>query len=125
MFEQFVSPEQQEMANFINRNGGKSAINDDNIVRELIQLEDKSSFRGLETLRSKNPIEPDDLRQEIAEDPEHAIKSNANIFDKKFEVQQRQIEDLARTVRRESDRIISAVTSGPHDRIIDPVSRIL
>ncbi|KAF9644578.1 hypothetical protein BDM02DRAFT_3074100, partial [Thelephora ganbajun] len=61
------------------------------------------------------------LQQEINSDPDEAIEKNAEFFDRKFDIQRRQIvEDIARTVNREGDRIISAVTAGPHDRIVDP-----
>jgi hypothetical protein len=63
-----------------------------------------------------------ELQQEVKSDPEEAIEKNAEIFNRKFDIQRRQIvEDIARAVNREGDRIISAVTAGPHDRIFDPV----
>jgi hypothetical protein len=31
-------------------------------------------------------------------------------------------DEMSRVVERQGDRIISAVTAGPHDKIIDPVS---
>jgi hypothetical protein len=60
------------------------------------------------------------LRQELSEDVDYVLKKNMEIFERKFEIQKRQIEDLAKVVGHEGDRIIAAVTTGPHDRILDP-----
>lgn len=60
------------------------------------------------------------LRAEFSENLDHVLEKNLEIFNRKFEIQKRQIsEDLERIVARASDRIIAAVTEGPHDRILD------
>ena len=51
-----------------------------------------------------------------------AIKKNLEVFELKFKMQQRELaEEMRRMVHHEGDRVIEAVTAGPHDRIIDPV----
>jgi hypothetical protein len=62
----------------------------------------------------------DSLRQELSENVDLVLEKNMEIFERKFETQKRQIEDLAKVVGHEGDRIIAAVTTGPHDRILDP-----
>jgi hypothetical protein len=70
------------------------------------------------------PFDLAELQHEIKGSPDEAIERNIEFFNAKFDIQRRRIvEDIERTVNREGDRIISAVTAGPHDRIIDPVCR--
>ncbi|KAH7909808.1 hypothetical protein BJ138DRAFT_1010091 [Hygrophoropsis aurantiaca] len=61
------------------------------------------------------------VRSELQEDMEQAIADNMELFSRKLKVQEKQlIEQLNGVVHREGDRIISAVVSGPHDRLLDP-----
>ena len=128
LFQNFATPEQQEMANLIKSKGGDAALQDDKVVKELMEREAQLSPGAPETRHKKppKPISPNEIRREIKEDPDLAIKRNAKLFDAKFDMQRRLIsEDIDRTVRRETDRVISAVTGGPHDRIIDLVRLML
>lgn len=126
LFQQkFVTPEQMDVSIYIQTKGITSSFKDEEAVESLLEYERKvSTSQDLEKLHAlkHEDTSSSELRREIAEDPEAAIKTNAEFFDRKFEIQRRQIEaDIARAVRREGDRIISAVTSGPHDRIVDTV----
>ena len=133
MFERFVLPEQKKMAQLIEKKGGVKACQEsDKTLRELNDTEKKSSGPGLNftttpvaarggpKVGSKSDF--DDLKDDLRTDPDEAIAKNLDTFSRKFEIQKRQItEELSKVMRREGDRIISAVTSGPHDKIIDPV----
>ena len=78
--------------------------------------------------RSSHAADGDELavvKQELFDSPELAIKKNLELFERKFKMQQRELaEEMQRMVHHEGDRVIEAITSGPHDRIIDPVSPI-
>lgn len=121
MFQKFVTPEQEKMMAFIKSKGMDPSYKDDAVLKELVDYESKiSSSKSPSTKREE--VNASKVRQEIEEDPDVSIKNNAELFDRKFEIQRRQIEaDIARTMHREGDRIITAVTGGPGDRIIDPV----
>lgn len=126
LFQQkFVTPEQRDVSIYIKTKNIDPNFKDDDAVKELLAYEAKVfTSQDSDKRRALKHEETSaiDLRREIAENPDTAIKINAELFDRKFEIQRRQIEaDVARAVRREGDRIISAVTSGPHDRIIDTV----
>lgn len=57
------------------------------------------------------------------ESPEVAIQKNFEVYTRKFLVQQRELaEEVKTVVRHEGDRVIEAITSGPHERILDRVS---
>lgn len=66
-----------------------------------------------------------DALRELAEDTEntHADEErNMKYFDTKFALQKQQIiEEMERVIVRESDRVISELKSGPHDRLVDKV----
>ena len=64
------------------------------------------------------------IKQELYESAERAIQDNLDTFERKYKMQQRELAaELSRVMEHTGDRIIKAVTSGPHDRIKDPVSR--
>lgn len=127
MFQKLVSPEQKEMLVLVQQKGGADAVqNDENSLKELGDYERASTSANATSASPRSAMSSsdfDDLKEDLHTDPDEAIKNNFTVFSRKFEMQKRQIvEELTRVVRREGDRIISAVTSGPHDRIIDPAS---
>lgn len=124
LFQKLVTPEQEKMNAFIQSKGIQNYKEETNL-KELIEYEARLT-------PSKNPmahneeITASEVQREIEQDPNAAIKSNAELFDRKFEIQRRQIKaEISRAMHREGDRIISAVTGGPGDRIIDPVRTFL
>ncbi|KAF7361998.1 hypothetical protein MVEN_00545000 [Mycena venus] len=126
MFASFVAPEQKEMMRLVEQKGGLQACQEnDKILKELSDLEAKSSTalggapQSAKSAQKTSALE--DLKDDLMVDPEAAIEKNLTVFSRKFEVQKRQIVDeLTKVVEREGDRVISAITSGPHDKIIDP-----
>ena len=126
-FQTALAPEQKEIAARVqDRDGAQAVIENDRLLRELVDLYrtsdgavEVSGARG----RCEVGIDIEELRLEIREDIEVAVERNAETFSRKFEMQRKQIVDeLTKAIHREGDRIIDAVTAGPHDRIIDPVS---
>ncbi|KAF7355741.1 hypothetical protein MSAN_01492000 [Mycena sanguinolenta] len=129
MFAQFVTPEQREMARLVEQRGGVEACQtNDKVLKELSELEQKSnpaprqgptSAKGAAGTNSKSGLE--DLKDDLKTDIDEAISQNMKAFDRKFEVQTRQIiDEMSKVVERQGDRIIGAITAGPHDKIVDP-----
>jgi hypothetical protein len=103
----------------------KKILGDPEKAKKILEMESKADDSSGATGSQSGSSDVGDLLRDIHEDPDIAIKRNAELFDQKFAIQRRKIQaDIARSVRREGDRIISAVTAGPHDRIIDKVSMI-
>ena len=129
-FVKAVSPEQLELAALVQKRGGPSAVMADNAaLRELMKFQpattvDQAKHGGSGREGAGHP-DGDELavvKQELFDSPELAIKKNLELFERKFKMQQRELaEEMRRMVHHEGDRVIEAVTSGPHDRIIDPV----
>lgn len=61
------------------------------------------------------------VRDAMNEDMEKALTKDRQAFDRKFDAIQETLEEMKGIVTRSSDRILSAIESGPHDRIIDTV----
>ena len=119
LFKEFATPEQQMLTAMVESMGGDAALENQQAIERLIREESALTASSGPEGRPLNFIE---LRQEIKCDPEESIKQNAELFDRKFELQRRQIEeDITLAVNQERDRIISTVTAGPHDRIVDLV----
>ena len=120
MFHKLLTPDQKKIADLVEKNGGNAVLDNEIVMKELIAAE--ASLTSAGSRHSAGRIDLAEIQHEIKDDPTDAIDKNAEFFNRKFDMQRRQIEeDIARTVRREGDRIISAVTAGPHDRIVDPV----
>ncbi|KAH9034700.1 hypothetical protein EDB85DRAFT_2220184 [Lactarius pseudohatsudake] len=133
MFEQLVSPEEKRLNELVRAKGGpKEALRND---KELLSLEKEaskaSSAPGSEWLRvtvtrekpsdaNTNANDLNDLRKDIVEDPDIAVKKNENVHSRKFAAQMSQITvDVTSVVKQESDRVIQEMKGGPHDRIRD------
>ena len=121
--EKFVTPEQRQLAALVKQKGGDTAIRDEQAMKDLVTKETSiSTLVGSDRRRSAKKFDLGEIQREIQGDPAEAIERNEESFNGKFRVQMRQIqEDVERAVRQQGDRIISAVTGGPHERIIDPV----
>ena len=129
ILKKFVTPEQKQLAVHVELEGGKAIIDNEKAMKKLSDLEasisaptSMSAPAGMEKDRSAKEFDLAEIQHEIRDDPTEAIEKNAEFFNRKFDIQTRQIqEDIERTVRRQGDRVIEAITAGPHERIVDPV----
>jgi len=124
LFHEFITPEQKKLTVMVEERGGVAALENEYAMKELAEAEFFFAAPSGSDSRhgTGRPSDVAELQHEIKGDPDEAIEKNAEFFNRKFDIQRRQIvEDIARAVNREGDRIISAVTAGPHDRIVDPV----
>ena len=124
LFQEFITPEQKKLTVMVEERGGVAVLENERAMKELAEAE----FAFVAPLGSDSrhggprPFDVVELQHEIKGNPDEAIEMNAEFFNRKFDIQRRQImEDIARAVNREGDRIISVVTAGPHDRIVDSV----
>ena len=120
------SPQERELATIIEDRGGPEAVRrDKRLLREVFDTRvNGAGISGLGRRGSDGAVDEfEELQEELQEDVPTTIRENMAQFQAKFTIQARQLEDLQRTVRQESNRIVAAVTAGPHEKIIDPVSR--
>ena len=128
LFKEFINSQQRELAMKVEGMGGKAAaLENEQAMKELVDKESELTAGdelAFATHSGQNrPFNLVELQQEINSDPDKAIKEHAESFNRKFDLQKRIVEDLGRVVRRDGDRVIYALTAGPHDRIVDPVCR--
>src|ERR1700722_2795774 len=70
-----------------------------------------------------NVLNVEPIRNELNEDVADSLSQNMIVFQRKLDIQKVQLlEEIGDVVKREGDRIVSTVVSGPHDLIVDPVS---
>ena len=95
------------------------------LERTASKASSASSAEGHRAPRAKpgdTNTNADELRKDIFETPDVAVKRNQTVFFRKFEEQKRQIiDELTLVVKRESDRVIQEIKGGPHERIRDRV----
>ena len=132
LFRMVHSQEERELLEWVKDKGGpEKCIEDETLFRDLVMLhkEKKTSSKNSpyragakanKELEEKIISTSDSLREDI----DTLIKENRQIFDRKFDMQKAQLDDLKKTVQEEGQKVIKAVISGPHDRILDPVCSV-
>ncbi|KAI0951411.1 hypothetical protein AcW1_008459 [Taiwanofungus camphoratus] len=125
LLQTYVAPDQKELRDRIEQKGGSQVVlQKDDILRELIASDSnrpssKASKQGIGHSHDDSDLK--DLKEDLRDDPAAAVAKNLSSFERKLEMQQRQIlQEVGRIVTRDGDRVIKAVTSGPHDKLVDP-----
>jgi len=124
LFRQFVSPEQRQLSKQVDDIGVEVLRNNIEELRKLDKSSGQSTVEGPRTrpagLDDKDR-DVDNLKENIFEDPNAAVKKNLEVFERKFEDQRREIMAVKDAVHREGDRIVEIVQGRAHERIIDQV----
>jgi hypothetical protein len=122
VFEQMRSPEERQLAALVESKGGADrVIGNDALLSEIMAQSASKTERLAKRQKDEPGLTLSGMRKEIAKDPEDLIKEDTKAFEQKFSTVLIQIEEVKHVVRRESDRVIAAVQSGPHERIVDRV----
>ncbi|KAH9855711.1 hypothetical protein C2E23DRAFT_723446 [Lenzites betulinus] len=115
-------PEEKDMAMFIEKRGGKDVVlASEKLLLEFISRGPHSggptSERGW--IRRRGTVDLQELKEELSEDPDISIQRNWNAFERKFEMQERELERIQEIVHEENQIVIKSVSAGPHDKIRD------
>ncbi|KAF9444007.1 hypothetical protein P691DRAFT_712505 [Macrolepiota fuliginosa MF-IS2] len=129
VFRHLDTPRERDVQKFIEEHGGvKACINNDEYLEELVAKSGDSlsriSGRSVGPGRRSNDL-PEirkRLMKEVREDIDEALSRNMVLFERKLDMQNKQLNE---TLRQESDHIITALMAGAHDRINDPDLRKL
>lgn len=122
LFRRLDTPREKDLQRFIEQHGGvKACLLDDEILEELVLKSGESSSRISARDASRRSSDLPSIRKrllkEMAENIDEMFKRNMVLFERKLEMQSKQ---MAETVVIESDRVIQTLTAGAHDHIIDP-----
>ena len=124
VFRKLDTPREKDINRFIESHGGaRACITNDELLEELIIKSGELSvarISGKDNGRKANDLPQIRKRlfKELQEDIDDAFKRNMVLFERKLEMQNKQLTDA---LHQESSHIISTLLSGAHDRIIDPV----
>lgn len=126
LFSRLDTPREKEVQRFIDDKGGpKTCIENDQLLEELIikSGEGYSGVTGSDTSRTDGlQAAKKVLSRELAENLDDALKKNLRLFERKLEIQNKQLKDqLQDAMHTEGQYIITAILAGAHERIIDPV----
>ena len=131
VFERMRSPEEREVASLVEAQpgGDEAALKNDVLLEKVLAAQKSNNGKGAGARRhgGGSGAEEDktktisELRLEVGKDVEQVLADN-KYFEQKFEVVRMQVDEVKVSIKRETDRVIDAVLSGPHERIIDRVS---
>ncbi|KAJ3573154.1 hypothetical protein NP233_g2616 [Leucocoprinus birnbaumii] len=122
IFRKLDTPREKEVMDFILENGGPDVITKrGDLVRRLVDksgetltsLADKARPSGKSELDSVR----DKLQKEVAEDLDVLFQQNFELFNRKLELQNQNIQA---NLEKQGQYVIDALSSGAHDKIRDP-----
>ncbi|KAJ7719201.1 hypothetical protein B0H16DRAFT_1432905 [Mycena metata] len=121
LFRQLESPLEGKLRKWIEDKGGAKVVSkDEKLFKELQskmkEIKDATPNRDKSETTEALMLH---VRKEMAETLERCLTRDRQQFDRKFDAVQTKLEEMKNTVRHSTDRVIKAVTSGPHDRIRD------
>ncbi|KAI0820569.1 hypothetical protein BC628DRAFT_1329894 [Trametes gibbosa] len=115
-------PEEKDLAMFIEKRGGKDVVlASEKLLLEFMNRGPHSSGATPEGrwIRRRGTVDLQELKEELSEDPDISIARNWNAFERKFEMQERELERIQEIVHEENQLVIKSVSAGPHDKIRD------
>ncbi len=123
VFRKLDTPREREVLDFIEQNGGsKAVIERDDLVQNLVKKSGETMANLVDkSVNSKSDIDSvrEKLRKELAEDLDVVLKRNFSLFDRKLEIQYR---NLTEALEKQGQYIVTALSAGTHDKIKDLVS---
>ncbi|EKM75603.1 hypothetical protein AGABI1DRAFT_64395 [Agaricus bisporus var. burnettii JB137-S8] len=129
IFRKLDTPRERDVQKLIEERGGiKACLMNEEYLEELVAKSGDSLSRisgrsGGSGRRSNDlPEIRKRLLKEMQEDVDETFSRNMVLFERKLDMQNKQLSDV---MRQQSDHIITALTAGAHDRINDPDLRKL
>ncbi|KAK0213335.1 hypothetical protein DFS33DRAFT_1249993, partial [Desarmillaria ectypa] len=128
VFRKLDTSRERDVQTFIKEKGGvKVCIDNEQLLHELIDKSGEGiagvlghqSGTGETWSGAKDKVQKE-MRKEWAEDVEQALERNIAHFEKKLEIQNRQLTSIFKdSLRNTESHILTAMASGAHDRIIN------
>ncbi|KAJ7429390.1 hypothetical protein B0H11DRAFT_2409490 [Mycena galericulata] len=119
LFRKLDTPRERDVQKIIDDNGGaKACIDNDSTLQELV-AKSGETFSSLDPTRAGGgdlASAKKLLNKELSEDVDEAFKRNIKLFDRKMEMQSRQLTD---TINLAGEHIISVLSGGAHEKILD------
>ena len=124
LLHQSASPEQRDLSAFIERRGGAAAfIADEQLFASICRDRRDATTQTVKSPRRQSTLDYQAFKAHLLDDPDIAIANNMETFERKFKIQQVDLaEEIRGFIHHHGDLVVKAVTAGPHDRIVHPVS---
>ncbi|KAG8826888.1 hypothetical protein FRC17_008058 [Serendipita sp. 399] len=112
------SPQERDLWKLVKAKGGaKACMENESVLKELVAMVGK---KGGDQDAEVDSVKLGEIRKDLKEDIEDALRNNFGIFEKKLVLQQQDFAvKVENVVVRESDRTIATIMAGPHDRVKD------
>lgn len=148
MFRELRPQEETFMEAKVDERGGVERVQDnDRLLQELLEYEhniQSSRHKGIVRMSSSMSMLPDpndaklrpdisertmqnstvflkDLKDDLQEDWKTSVEKNMTVFQRKYDLHERQVKELSFVIHEENNRIIRKLSAGPHDRVYDEV----
>ncbi|KAJ7457844.1 hypothetical protein FB451DRAFT_1509189 [Mycena latifolia] len=119
LFRKLDTPRERDVQKFIDEKGGaKAVVENDGTLLELVSKSGES-IAGIDPARSGSgdiSVAKTMLTKELAEDVDEAFKKNIKLFDRKLDMQSKQLTD---TISLTGEHIIHVLSGGAHEKILD------
>ncbi|KAJ7140785.1 hypothetical protein C8R44DRAFT_237363 [Mycena epipterygia] len=119
LFRKLDTPRERDVQKFIDEKGGaKACVDNDGTLQELVSKSGES-IAGIDPTRSGSgdlALAKKILNKELAEDVDEAFKKNMKLFDRKLDMQSKQLTD---TINMTGEHIIHVLSGGAHEKILD------
>ncbi|KAJ7124548.1 hypothetical protein C8R44DRAFT_704054 [Mycena epipterygia] len=119
LFRKLDTPRERDVQRFVEDQGGaKACVDNDATLRELVSKSGESlasmdlTHSGSGDLANAKKF----LNKELAEDVDEAFRKNIKLFDRKLEMQSKQLTDA---ISSTGEHIIDVLSGGAHDKILD------
>ncbi|KAJ7034088.1 hypothetical protein C8F04DRAFT_956948, partial [Mycena alexandri] len=119
LFRKLDTPREREVQKFIDEKGGAKACVDNEATLQELVLKSGESLADMDPTHSGNGdlvSAKKMLNRELAEDVDDAFKRNMKLFDRKMEMQSKQMADA---ISWTGEHIISVLSGGAHEKILD------
>lgn len=112
---------------FIESRGGRdNVLKSERLLLELINQRSRANSSSVDTrwAHRQSTLDLRALKEELSEELDISISRNLAAFERKFEMQQKELERTQETFHDslENQPTIKSASSGPHDKIRDNVS---
>ncbi|KAJ6573432.1 hypothetical protein DFH09DRAFT_916098 [Mycena vulgaris] len=120
LFRKLDTPRERDVQKFIDEKGGaKACVENAGSLQELV-AKSGESIAGIDPARAGSGdlvLAKTILTKELAEDVDEAFRKNIKLFDRKLDMQSKQLTD---TISLTGEHIISVLSGGAHEKILDP-----
>ncbi|KAJ7762637.1 hypothetical protein B0H16DRAFT_1311844, partial [Mycena metata] len=119
LFRKLDTPREREVQKFIDDKGGAKACVDNEATLQELVLKSGESLADMDPTHSGNGdlvSAKKMLNRELAEDVDDVFKKNMKLFDRKMEMQSKQMADA---ISLTGEHIINVLSGGAHEKIVD------